>query len=70
MEADFFVMQVATFGLMRTRPAWPRKPVPRRADGPALKSPPMMAGRASLAIASPMSARMPRLKASSPVPAL
>eukprot|EP00972_Heterocapsa_arctica_P106165 15639992-Heterocapsa_arctica.AAC.1 len=59
IEDDFLVMQVATFGLTSTRPAWPRKPVPRRSEGPALKSPPTMAGRASLAMANPMSAKMP-----------
>eukprot|EP00972_Heterocapsa_arctica_P112591 16432671-Heterocapsa_arctica.AAC.1 len=59
IEADFFVMQVAILGPMSTQSAWQRKLVPLRAAGPALKSPPMIAGRASLARASPMSARMP-----------
>eukprot|EP00972_Heterocapsa_arctica_P062248 9176663-Heterocapsa_arctica.AAC.1 len=60
MEDDFLVTQEASLGANTLQPACWGNAIPRRAAGPALKSPPMIAGQASLAIARPMSARMPR----------
>eukprot|EP00972_Heterocapsa_arctica_P104532 15404676-Heterocapsa_arctica.AAC.1 len=59
MEEDFLVMQVGSLGANNLQPACEGKAVPHIDAGPELKSPPMIAGRASLAIAKPMSARMP-----------
>eukprot|EP00972_Heterocapsa_arctica_P021010 3095141-Heterocapsa_arctica.AAC.1 len=70
MDDDFLVMQVGPLGQMSTSPARCRNPEARTAEGPHLKSPPIMEGLASRAMARPMSAKMARLNASRPVPAL